>query len=77
MIADVNSVYLWLGIGASIIVILTGVFGLMRWVLRAILKELLPNGGKSLRDDIAKIDKKLDSHISYHRGQEQARSWAD
>lgn len=35
-----------------------------------IMEQFRNNGGSSLRDRVDSIDKKLESHIAYHKGQE-------
>jgi len=44
----------------GIMAILSGFYGGLRWVIKAILKELQPNGGKSLRDEIDRQSRRLD-----------------
>jgi len=51
----------WAALGVAIIGILTAVYSSMRFVIKSIMKELMPNSGKSLRDDINRIQDRLDS----------------
>ncbi|CAB4163338.1 hypothetical protein UFOVP802_18 [uncultured Caudovirales phage] len=44
----------------GIMAILSGFYGGLRWVIKAILKELQPNGGTSLRDEIDRQSRRLD-----------------
>jgi hypothetical protein len=38
------------------IAVLTGVYGLLRWLVKNWLNELKPNGGASLRDAVNRLD---------------------
>jgi len=51
----------WSALGVAIIGILTAVYSSMRFVIKSIMKELMPNSGKSLRDDINRIQDRLDT----------------
>ena len=51
----------WAALGVAIAGILTAVFSSMRFVIKSIMKELMPNGGTSLRDDINRIQDRLDT----------------
>jgi hypothetical protein len=51
----------WAALCVAIIGILTAVYSSMRFVIKSIMRELLPNGGSSLRDDINKIQARLDT----------------
>jgi len=51
----------WAALGVAIIGILTAVYSSMRFVIKSIMKELMPNSGKSLRDDINRIQDRLDT----------------
>jgi len=57
------------GIGASLIVIVSG-FGMgIIWLIRSQVRqinELKPNHGSSLRDAVDRIEYKLDNHIQWH-----------
>jgi hypothetical protein len=58
----------WTAVVLSIIGILTAVFSSMRYIIKSIMRELTPNGGSSLRDQInstkeqvSRIETRLDS----------------
>jgi len=51
----------WAVLCVAIIGILTAVYSSMRFVIKSIMKELMPNSGKSLRDDINRIQDRLDT----------------
>ena len=68
----------WAGIAASVTATLAGVGAFTRWMIKAYLSELKPNGGSSLNDkiklevlpllteikvDIAELRGRLDTHI--------------
>jgi len=36
---------------------------LVRYMVKSIMRELLPNGGKSLRDQVSRIETRLDDLI--------------
>jgi hypothetical protein len=38
------------------IAVLTGVYGLLRWLVKNWLNELKPNGGASLKDAVNRLD---------------------
>lgn len=50
----------WIAMILGIMAILSGFYGGLRWVIKAILKELQPNGGSSLRDEIDRQSRRLD-----------------
>jgi hypothetical protein len=51
----------WAALGVAIIGILTAVFSSMRFVIKSIMRELTPNGGSSLRDQVNRIEARLDA----------------
>jgi hypothetical protein len=51
----------WAAVGAIILSSLTAAFTLMRFMVKAIMRELLPNGGTSLKDQVNRIEARLDS----------------
>jgi hypothetical protein len=50
----------WIAMILGVMAILSGFYGGLRWVIKAILKELQPNGGSSLRDEIDRQSRRLD-----------------
>ena len=51
----------WTAIAVAIIGILTAVFSSMRFIVKSIMRELTPNGGSSLRDQVNRIEARLDT----------------
>lgn len=51
----------WAALGVAITGILTAVFSSMRFVIKSIMKELTPNGGASLKDQVNRIEARLDT----------------
>jgi hypothetical protein len=51
----------WAALGVAIIGILTAVFSSMRFVIKSIMRELTPNGGSSLKDQVNRIEARLDT----------------
>ena len=53
--------------GAAIIgcmlALLTAVYSAMRFIVKSIMRELLPNGGTSLKDQVNRIEARLDSLV--------------
>jgi hypothetical protein len=54
------SVSEWMAVGGFVIVLLTAIFSSMRFMVKSIMRELLPNGGNSLRDQVSRIEQRLD-----------------
>lgn len=68
----------WAGISAAVTATLAGVGAFTRWMIKAYLSELKPNGGSSLNDkiklevlpmlidiktDLAEVKGRLDQHL--------------
>ena len=51
----------WTALILSIIGILAAVFASMRFVIKSIMTELTPNGGSSLKDQVNRIEARLDA----------------
>lgn len=49
----------WAGLIVSIIAIVTGFVGSVRWLVKHYLSELRPNGGSSLRDQVNRLEEKV------------------
>lgn len=62
----------WIDSPAEAVVILTlisMIFAALLWVIRAqvaMQKEFKPNGGSSTRDQLNRIESKIDNHIAWH-----------
>jgi len=50
----------WTAVGGLVIAILTAVYSAMRIIIKAIMSELTPNGGSSLKDQVSRIESRLD-----------------
>jgi hypothetical protein len=50
----------WAGFAAGITTTLIGILAGFRWLVRGWLNELLPNGGKSLKDQVTRLEKRMD-----------------
>lgn len=53
----------WTAIGGLVLAILTAVYSSMRFMVKSIMKELTPNSGKSLKDQVSRIEQRLDQLI--------------
>jgi hypothetical protein len=50
----------WTAVGGLVLAVLTAIFSSMRFMVKSIMRELLPNGGNSLRDQVSRIEQRLD-----------------
>lgn len=50
----------WAGFAAGITTTLIGILAGFRWLVKGWLNELLPNGGKSLKDQVTRLEARLD-----------------
>jgi hypothetical protein len=53
----------WAAIIGCVLAIMTAVYSAMRFMIKAILRELQPNGGMSLKDQVNRIEARLDSLV--------------
>ena len=51
----------WTAVGGLVLSTLAAVYGLARFVVKAIMRELTPNSGTSLKDQVNRIEKRLDA----------------
>ena len=51
----------WAAVGGLILSTLAAVYSAMRFVVRSILRELTPNGGSSLKDQVNRIESRVDA----------------
>ena len=49
----------WAGIAVSIIAIVTGFAGGIKWLVKHYLYELKPNGGSSMKDKVNHLEQKV------------------
>ena len=50
----------WAGFGAGIIAVLTGGLIGLRFIVKGWLNELRPNGGTSMKDQLTRLEKRVD-----------------
>ena len=50
----------WMAVGGFVIVLLTAIYSSMRFMVKSIMAELSPNGGNSLKDQVSRIENRLD-----------------
>ena len=50
----------WAGFGAGVISVLSGVLIGLRFLVRGWLNELRPNGGSSMKDQLTRLEKRVD-----------------
>jgi hypothetical protein len=53
----------WTAVGGLVIAVLTAVYSSMRFLVKSIMQELTPNGGNSLKDQVSRIEARLDQLI--------------
>jgi hypothetical protein len=50
----------WAGFAAGITTTLIGLLAGLRWLVKGWLNELRPNGGESLKDQVTRLEKRMD-----------------
>jgi hypothetical protein len=50
----------WTAVGGLVIAILAAIYSSMRVIVRSIMSELQPNSGSSLKDQVSRIEARLD-----------------
>jgi CHASE1-domain containing sensor protein len=50
----------WVAIAVGISTLLTTLLLALRWVIKSYLAELRPNGGSSIKDQINRLEKRVD-----------------
>lgn len=56
----------------TVVAIGATILGGLLWMIRAqvsMMREFRPNGGQSMRDQLNRIEARLDNHIDNHQGQ--------
>lgn len=53
----------WTAVGGLVIAVLTAIYSSMRFMVKSIMRELTPNGGNSLKDQVSRIEARLDTLI--------------
>jgi hypothetical protein len=50
----------WTAVGGVVITILAAVYSSMKIIIRSVMSELTPNSGSSLKDQVSRIEARLD-----------------
>ena len=50
----------WTAVGGLVIAVLAAIYSSMRFMVKSIMRELSPNGGNSLKDQVSRIEARLD-----------------
>jgi hypothetical protein len=50
----------WVAIAVGVCAVLTSLLVGLRWVIKSYLNELRPNGGSSIKDQINRLEKRVD-----------------
>ncbi len=50
----------WAGFGAGVMAVLSGVLIGLRFLVKGWLNELRPNGGTSMKDQLTRLEKRVD-----------------
>ena len=58
----------YLTMAVAVIAIITAFAGSMRWMVKHYLNELRPNGGSSMKDSMARMEKRIDDLYSLIAG---------
>lgn len=53
--------YMIVGIAVGVISIIAGFAGAIRWLVKHYLQELKPNGGSSLKDQISRLEARIEN----------------
>ena len=53
----------WMAVGGFVIALLTAIYSSMRFMVKSIMRELQPNGGNSLKDQVSRIEERLNELI--------------
>jgi len=51
----------WAAVGGLILSTLAAVYSAMRFMIKSIMRELTPNGGSSLKDQVNRIESRVDA----------------
>jgi hypothetical protein len=53
----------WAAVGGLVLSMLAATYGAMRFIVKSIMREFMPNGGNSLKDQVNRIEARLDSLV--------------
>jgi hypothetical protein len=51
----------WAAVGGLVLSILAAVYSATRFMIKAVMRELTPNGGSSLKDQVNRMEARLDA----------------
>jgi hypothetical protein len=54
----------WSLVIGLVISVVTAIYSSMRFIVKSIMREFVPNGGNSLKDQVNRIESRLDTLIS-------------
>ena len=54
----------WIALILGLIAILGAIYSGIKYLVKSIMKELLPNGGNSLRDQVNRIESRVDALVT-------------
>ena len=54
----------WVGIAVGVCAIATSLLVGLRWVIKSYLQELKPNGGSSMKDQLNRLEQRVDDLYS-------------
>jgi len=50
----------WTAVSGLVLAVLTAIYSSMRFMVKSIMRELSPNGGNSIKDQVSRIEMRLD-----------------
>jgi len=53
----------WTAVGGLVLAVLTAIYSSMRVIVKSIMLELSPNSGQSMKDQVSRIESRLDQLI--------------
>ena len=53
----------WTAVIGLVLAVMTAIYSSMRFMVKSIMRELTPNGGKSIKDQVSRIEARLDQLI--------------
>jgi hypothetical protein len=59
--SELEMFYMIVGIAVGVISIIAGFAGAIRWLVKHYLQELKPNGGSSLKDQINRLEARIEN----------------
>ena len=53
----------WTAVGGLILAVLAAIYSSMKVIIKSVMLELSPNGGSSMKDQVSRIEARLDQLI--------------